>query len=105
MPTVRDIAKASDVSPSTVSLVLNGRGEISEPTRQRVEAAAKEMGYRIGSARRSGKNMIASNLGLIYGPDVVGDGSFSQLARAWINSVRDVLSENGSHLTMFAAGA
>ena len=40
-----DIAHASNVSPSTVSLVLRNKPGIPEETRQRVLAAAQELGY------------------------------------------------------------
>lgn len=43
-----DIAKAAKLSPSTVSFVLNGRGDalhISKKTQERVQRIASEMGY------------------------------------------------------------
>ncbi len=43
--TVKDIAQAAQVSPATVSLVLNGKGGISEQTRSRVLAAAASLNY------------------------------------------------------------
>lgn len=43
--TIRDIATAAGVSPATVSLVLNGKGEISEVTRARVLEAAARLNY------------------------------------------------------------
>ena len=49
--TVRDIAHRAQVSASTVSLVLNGKGEISKPTRDRVLAAAAELSYAARSPR------------------------------------------------------
>jgi DNA-binding LacI/PurR family transcriptional regulator len=40
-----DIAKALTLSTQTISMALRGHKRISESTRKRVEAAAKEMGY------------------------------------------------------------
>lgn len=53
--TAKQIAKHLGISPSTVSRVLNGRGEgfISETTRQRVLEVAREMGYRPHHAARA----------------------------------------------------
>src|SRR3989304_9670876 len=45
MPTVLDVAKRAGVAPITVSRVINNSGYISQPTRERVEAAVKELGY------------------------------------------------------------
>jgi LacI family transcriptional regulator len=50
-PTLRDIADAAGVSPATVSLVLNGKGEISGTTRARVLETMIRLEYR----PRSGK--------------------------------------------------
>ncbi|MCK3780163.1 LacI family transcriptional regulator [Ensifer sesbaniae] len=43
--TIRDIAKAAGVSAATVSLVLNGKGEISGVTRARVLEAVASLNY------------------------------------------------------------
>jgi LacI family transcriptional regulator len=46
-PTMADVGRAAGVSPTTVSLVLNGRDtRISEATRERVLAAVHDLGYR-----------------------------------------------------------
>lgn len=49
--TVRDIAAAAGVSASTVSLVLNGKGGISEETRERVFKTAAELNYTVKDAK------------------------------------------------------
>ena len=43
--TLRDVSEASGVSEMTVSRVLRGRGDVSEPTRIRVLEAARALGY------------------------------------------------------------
>ena len=43
--TLRDVSEASGVSEMTVSRVLRNRGDVSDATRVKVLAAAKELGY------------------------------------------------------------
>lgn len=43
--TLRDVSEASGVSEMTVSRVLRGRDDVSQPTRQRVLEAARLLGY------------------------------------------------------------
>jgi LacI family transcriptional regulator len=45
MPTVLDVAKRAGVAPITVSRVINNSGYVSPATRERVEAAVRELGY------------------------------------------------------------
>lgn len=45
-PRIADVALAAGVSVPTVSKVLNGRPHVSPSTRNRVDAAVKELGYR-----------------------------------------------------------
>ncbi|PSJ57619.1 LacI family DNA-binding transcriptional regulator [Pseudaminobacter soli (ex Li et al. 2025)] len=52
-PTIRDIAEAAGVSPATVSLVLNGKGEISGVTRARVLEAVASLNYVPRATRNS----------------------------------------------------
>lgn len=54
-PTIRDIASAAGVSPATVSLVLNGKGEISGETRARVLEAVAALKY-VPRASRGGSD-------------------------------------------------
>lgn len=53
--TMMDVARAAGVSQSSVSLVLNGMtgARISDATRQRVVAAARDLGYMLPYFRRS----------------------------------------------------
>ena len=61
--TLRDVSEASGVSEMTVSRVLRGQGDVSARTREKVKAAAKELGYvpnRIaGSLASSRVNLVA----------------------------------------------
>ena len=50
--TITDVARKAEVSPATVSRVLNGSSPVSPELAQRVEAAAAKLGYRpFGPAR------------------------------------------------------
>ncbi len=52
-PTIRDVAAAAGVSPTTVSHALNGKGRVDPETRERIAQAADRLGYRPdGTARR-----------------------------------------------------
>jgi LacI family gluconate utilization system Gnt-I transcriptional repressor len=61
--TLRDVSEASGVSEMTVSRVLRNRGDVSDKTRERVLAAAKELGYvpnKIAGALASNRvNLVA----------------------------------------------
>lgn len=51
-PTVADVAALAEVSPMTVSRVVNGEKSVQPATRARVEAAIAELGYVPNSAAR-----------------------------------------------------
>src|SRR5689334_21915378 len=51
--TITDIAKATGVAPSTVSRALNKPGRVSAATRERIEAAARELDYVPNSPARA----------------------------------------------------
>lgn len=42
---IYDIARLAGVSPSTVSKVINGRNEIGEETKSRIQAIIQQYGY------------------------------------------------------------
>ncbi|MGV8874388.1 MAG: LacI family DNA-binding transcriptional regulator [Rhodococcus sp. (in: high G+C Gram-positive bacteria)] len=53
MPTMDDVARIAGVSVSTVSHVLNGTRKVNVATRERVDAAIVEIGYRRNVVARS----------------------------------------------------
>jgi DNA-binding LacI/PurR family transcriptional regulator len=63
MATIGDVARAAGVSVSTVSYVLSGKRTISAPTRERVQRAIADLGYRPHAGARalasSRSNVIA----------------------------------------------
>ena len=79
-PTIKDVAALAGVSYRTVSNVVNGHRYISDSTREKVEAAIAELGYRPQLAARqlrSGR----SNL-LTLSVPFVSHPYFAQLAHA-----------------------
>ena len=65
---IHDVAKAAEVSIGTVSDALNGKGRMSEATRERVRAAAAALGYRPHFAARSLRQGRSGLIGLILRP-------------------------------------
>lgn len=62
--TLADVARAASVSTSTASVVFSGRTKVSDATRERVRAAAAELGYagpdpRAASLRRGRSGIVA----------------------------------------------
>jgi DNA-binding LacI/PurR family transcriptional regulator len=78
--TAHDVARRAGVSQPTVSLVLSGnpRARVAEPTRERVLAAAQELGYRpnllargLVSQRSFSLGVVVPNLGNPFFTEVV----------------------------------
>ena len=65
MPTVLDVAKRAGVAPITVSRVINNSGYISHATRERVEAAVKELGYVPNTIARGLRSKRTHTLALV----------------------------------------
>ena len=63
--TIKDIAKAVGVNPSTVSRVINGTASISEETREKINQAMKELDYHPNSLARSLVNGSTFTIGLV----------------------------------------
>ena len=58
MVTIKDVAKATGVSPSTVSRVISDNPRISLETKRKVRKAMKEMGYH---PNISARNLVAKS--------------------------------------------
>ncbi len=79
MANINDIAKIAEVSPSTVSRVLNNTATISDETRHRVLMAARELGYRKRPYATAVANIHAPNIAGVIIPDMMSDSYTSLL--------------------------
>jgi DNA-binding LacI/PurR family transcriptional regulator len=82
--TIRDVARIAGVSATTVSHALNNKGRIEPATRERVLAAAREIGYTpnpIARSLRSGKSgVIGLVLPFLAANEMADPGSSSWYA-------------------------
>src|SRR5215471_11133266 len=67
--TIHDVARRAQVSPSTVSRALSASHLVRGSTRDRVLAAAKELGYQPNPAARSLITGKTGNIGIVV-PDL-----------------------------------
>ncbi|TDN90979.1 LacI family DNA-binding transcriptional regulator [Microbacterium sp. BK668] len=65
MVSIDEVARAAGVSTATVSRALSGRGHVSDPTRARVEAAAKGLGYVVSASASSLASGRTRNIGVL----------------------------------------
>lgn len=65
MPTSRDVARRAKVSQSTVSRALAGHTSVDGALRERVLAAAGELGYRPNEAARAMRTSRSGNVGVV----------------------------------------
>lgn len=92
--TIKDVARAAGVSPSTVSRVISDHPRISQPTKERVRRVMKELGYHPNVIARSLVTQSSRALGLVlsraaeaalanpFFPEVIrGIGSVANQAR------------------------
>jgi LacI family transcriptional regulator len=76
---IDDVAQRANVSTSTVSRVINGRNIVNAETRQRVEAAIRELGYRPNVFARGLMLQRSHILGFVL-PDLHGE-FYSEIIR------------------------
>jgi LacI family transcriptional regulator len=84
--TIREVARAAGVSIATVSRVLNGKGQVAEATRARVESAIRRLQY---SPDRTAQSLITGRtmtLGVVL-PELYGE-FFSEFIRGLDVSAR-----------------
>ena len=96
-PTVRDVARLAGVSAGTVSKVLNGRGQLREQTRARVQDAASKLGFR--------PNHLARSLveGRTYTVGLLTSDRFGRFSMPLIEGIEDSLGA-GRILTLLCDG-
>lgn len=67
--TIKDVAAEAEVAPSTVSLVINDKGYVSDDTRKRVEEAIERLEYIPQNAARRLPSQKTGNVGFVLRED------------------------------------
>lgn len=98
MVTVHDVARRAGVSIATVSRALNGRGRISEQTRENVLDVVRELGYLPNDLARGLVGMATQTIALLL-PDITNP-YFPEL----VKGVQTVADERG-HLLLLCNNA
>ena len=93
--TIKDIAKKANVSPSTVSRVLNDSGYVKEETRLKINEAIKEMNYTPSAIARSLSRRETNTIGVIV-PDIT-NGYFSEI----IQGISRIAEANDLNIIFF----
>lgn len=71
MATIYEVSKLAGVSLATVSRVVNGTAKVREATREKVEAAMQELGYRPNSVAQSLASNRSNSIGIVV-PELGG---------------------------------
>ncbi|WP_125764683.1 LacI family DNA-binding transcriptional regulator [Companilactobacillus hulinensis] len=98
MAKLEDIAKLAEVSPTTVSRVINNYGSLSEKTKSKVFAAMKELNYQPNSLARSLKGKSAKIIGVIF--PGVSNPFFGQM----VETIENQLFTKGYRIILCNAG-
>lgn len=63
--TIKDVAKAADVSPSTVSRVISDNPNISDKTKKKVRKVMEELGYHLNYSARNLAQQSTKTIGVV----------------------------------------
>lgn len=90
--TIRDVADATNVSPSTVSRVISDSPRISQKTKEKVRLAMKELGYHPNFIARSLVNQSTNVIGVVFpssGDTAFQNPFFTEVLRAISEGAHD----------------
>lgn len=97
--TIKDVAKAAGVSPSTVSRVLAGNARISLKTQEKVRQALKELNYHPHAGARSLVTGSSRTIGLITSRPSAQTFATTFFPEV-IQGISSVLEDKGYHLLL-----
>lgn len=96
--TMGDIARATGLSPMTVSRVLSNRGSVSEAKRKRVLAAAKRLNYHVDIIARQLRAQHTFQLGIVAPfQGLIGTVYFGHI----LQGIQQVLTGTDYHIALF----
>lgn len=101
--TLREVARRAGVSVATASYALNGRHEVSEATRQRVEQAAAELNYHPSHAARGLRGSRANTVALIlpFRHSYVDDAPFLEV----LGGIDEAIAPEGFDVLLAHSGS
>jgi LacI family transcriptional regulator len=104
-PTIKDVAKKSGVSKTTVSVILNqspAAERVSRETQDRVRMIAEQLGYRPNWRARALSFQRTHTIGVLYTPPmpIVIRGNYEGI----MVGINEVLTERGYHLLFVPLG-
>lgn len=104
MATIRELARHCGVSVATVSRVFNTPEVVSQATRQKVEAAAAEIGYLPNESARTLATKKSNMIGLVWDTDHRRSGWRHPFLQEILVALKTALSAHGLHLLLLATG-
>src|SRR5688572_18622692 len=100
-PTVEDVAVAAGVSRQTVSNVINTPGIVREETRERVQRAIVELGYRPHMAARRLRPRRSSTICIHLDP--YAGGISGVVLDRFVHALTEHAGDRGMRIQLYAA--
>ena len=94
VPTIRDVARLADVSIGTASKALNAGGRLKQETRDKVLAAARDIGYRPNDLAQSLHRTRSMTVGIIT------SDSFGRFTLPIVEALEQQLADEGIAIFM-----
>jgi DNA-binding LacI/PurR family transcriptional regulator len=101
LPTVDDVARLAQVSRQTVSNVLNSPEIVRPETRDRVQSAIGELGYRPHASARRLRAGTSSTIGIRL--DAMSNGVSGSILDRYLHALTEAADDRGMRVTLFVA--
>ncbi len=101
LPTVDDVARLAQVSRQTVSNVLNSPDIVRPETRQRVQQAIGELGYRPNTSARRLRAGSSSAIGIRLDP--MSNGISGSILDRYLHALTEAADARGMRITLVVA--
>ncbi|MGN6271809.1 MAG: LacI family DNA-binding transcriptional regulator [Protaetiibacter sp.] len=101
LPTVEDVARLAGVSRQTVSNVINTPEIVRPETRERVETAVRELGYRPHASARRLRTRTSSTIGIRLDP--LPRGISGAIQDRFLHAFTEHAASRGFRVTLFTA--
>src|SRR3569833_4005939 len=102
--TIHDVATLAGVSPSTISNHLNGKGRMTESTRERIRAAMSELHFTPNSLVRAIRERKTNILGVVtFGLNDLGDYRRQPIVVDVLGGINRVAGTRGYNVLLYTA--